>query len=107
MDTSMIETLDFFVEGPKEIAIAGRPGAEDTLQLLRTIHRYYIPNRVLALVDPDSPKAALLGQRFPLLAGKTLINGRAACFVCKNYACELPVTTPEGVMKALGLSKKQ
>ena len=35
----------------------------------------------------DAPAAAGL----PLLEGRTAIDGRATAYVCRNYACELPV----------------
>ncbi|MEZ4610792.1 MAG: hypothetical protein R2838_11190 [Caldilineaceae bacterium] len=38
----------------------------------------------------------------PLLAGRTLVDGKPAAYVCENYACNLPVTTPEELAALLG-----
>ena len=33
----------------------------------------------------------------PLLAGKGLVDGQAAVYVCERFACRAPVTRPEDV----------
>ena len=43
---------------------------------------------VLAGGPEDSPSP-------PLLAGRTAVDGMPAAYVCENFACQLPVTTPE------------
>ena len=37
----------------------------------------------------------------PLLTGKTLVNGKAALYVCRNFSCEAPITNPNAVGAAL------
>jgi uncharacterized protein YyaL (SSP411 family) len=36
-----------------------------------------------------------------LLKGKGRINGRSTAYVCENYRCQLPVTSPEELAKQL------
>jgi uncharacterized protein YyaL (SSP411 family) len=31
----------------------------------------------------------------PLLEARGMIDGKPTAYVCQNYACKLPVTTPE------------
>ena len=37
----------------------------------------------------------------PLLAGRTAVDGKAAAYVCENFACQLPVTGAEELRKLL------
>ena len=47
--------------------------------------RPFQPNTVVA-VGPD--------DGVPLLAGKTLVDGEPAVYVCERFACQAPVTDP-------------
>src|SRR6202008_4356560 len=57
---------------------------------------HYLPNRIVGLHDPAAGTPDL-----PLLAGKTAVGGRAALFVCRNIACQRPVTEASGGAAAL------
>ncbi|MFQ5912532.1 MAG: thioredoxin domain-containing protein [Nitrospinota bacterium] len=81
--------LDFYLDTPKEIALVGPPGAEETQSLLREVHRRYLPNKVLALLDPEADAEAV-GQEVPLLAGKTRLDGKTTAYVCENFTCQSP-----------------
>lgn len=97
----MLGAVDFYLHPPKEIAIAGSPdGASD---LLAALHEEYIPNKVLAFIDPDAADNERLVEHVPLLAGKSLVDGKAAAYVCKDFACQRPVTTVDEFLKALGV----
>jgi uncharacterized protein YyaL (SSP411 family) len=83
--------------GPSEIAVVGLPGDERTRELLRTALQAAPPGAVLAVGDgTDSGPATV-----PLLAGRGLVDGAAAAYVCRNFACQLPVTDPAGLRAAL------
>ena len=96
----MLMGADFFINPPKEIAIVGKPDAADTMALLGAARETYTPSKVVALLDTSADSAAQ-GNRIPLLAGKGLVEGKAAAYVCKNFACRLPVTTTEALIKML------
>ncbi len=72
-----------------EIAIIGDPAAADMRSLLAEARRPFLPNSVLAGAAPGDAAAAAF---VPLLAGRGLVGGKAAAYVCRNYACNLPVT---------------
>jgi uncharacterized protein YyaL (SSP411 family) len=94
----LLGALDFYLSRPKEIVIIGPASDPATSALRAEVARRYLPNRVLIAADP----AAWDGfEKNPLLAGKTLIGGRPAAYVCQNYACQLPVTEPEALAKQL------
>ncbi len=81
--------LDFHLNPGPEIAIVGDPLAEDTRGLLAEVRRRYLPNSIVVLGRPGDEAAA---ATLPLLAGRGLIEGRAAAYVCRGYACRLPVS---------------
>lgn len=92
---------DFYLSSPKEIAIAGKTGARDVRALLQALHRHYIPNKVVAFIDPEDPDAQRLRDVLPLLNAKLPVGGQAAAYVCKNFACRQPVTSPEALVEVL------
>jgi uncharacterized protein YyaL (SSP411 family) len=77
---------------PVEIAISGDPADPATQALIAVVREAYRPHIVLAVG---------MGDEVPLLAGRGLVDGRPAAWVCRNFTCELPVTTPDGLRAAL------
>ncbi len=98
---ALLMNVDSLIYSPKEIAIVGRMDSEDTKTLLKAIHSRFIPNRVIALLDPTSTDAAELAKKIPLLSGRELVDGKATAYVCENFTCQLPVTSPEELIKQL------
>ncbi|MDA1139700.1 MAG: thioredoxin domain-containing protein [Planctomycetota bacterium] len=99
--TTMICAADFYLSTPKEIALVGKLNSEGVDELLSTVHDLYIPNKIIAFIDPDMENAKELQKRFPLLAEKSLSDGKATAYVCQNYACKLPVTDAAALKKQL------
>jgi hypothetical protein len=87
----MLSGLDAWHEGFVEVAILGA-GAE---ALVRAVYRGYLPNKIV--VRAEQPDDSL-----PLLAGRKLVDGRPTAYVCRNYACQRPVTSPEELAAQLG-----
>jgi uncharacterized protein YyaL (SSP411 family) len=46
----------------------------------------------LAPFDPNAVIAFGPSDEVPLLAGKDLVDGRPAVYVCEAFACQAPVT---------------
>ncbi len=87
---------DLLLNSPLELAVVGMPGSNDHENLLRVIHSQFIPNRIIAYQNSERSTSA-----HPLLSGKTLIEGKAALYICQNYACQAPITDPNLVESAL------
>ena len=87
----MLCALDFWVYPPHEIAVAGAAADPRTQALVKAVYAGFVPGKVVALADPGRPEAA---ARLPLLAGKDLIGGVPAAYVCRNFACDQPLTDP-------------
>ncbi len=81
--------LDFYLSHPKEIALIGDLNRVDTQQMLATIFKPYLPNKIVMhqVTEADSVGG-------PLLEGKYMIDDKATVYVCQNYTCQAPVTDP-------------
>ena len=88
--------LDFHL-GPKvEVALVTPNG--DAGPLAAEVFGRFLPNRVVAgMIAGDAGAAAGM----PLLQGRVLIDGKATAYVCRNYACELPVTDRAALARQL------
>jgi len=70
--------------GPLEVAVSGPPGPERDA-LAAAALRSTSPGAVVVVGDPDAPGV-------PLLAGRPVVDGRAAAYVCRGFVCRAPVT---------------
>ena len=93
-----LAAVEFARLGPVEVVIVGSPTDPETQALLRIVNHAYLPNRVLMLLDPAHPGAL---PASPLLAGRSAVGGKPTAYVCHDYACELPVTTPAALREQL------
>jgi uncharacterized protein YyaL (SSP411 family) len=90
--------LDFHLSSPKEVVVIGDPEADDTQALLSVINGMFLPNRVLAGKNGDDAAA---DEFVPLLRDRDRVDGQATAYICENYTCQAPVTTPEELRKTL------
>ena len=96
----LLSALDFAIGPVQEVALVGDPAGPDTRDLLAALYARYDPNRVLALRSPGAEGDSLAAV-IPLLEGRTAIEGRATAYVCQHFACRLPVTAPEDLLRQL------
>ncbi|OFW72525.1 MAG: hypothetical protein A2Y55_11885 [Actinobacteria bacterium RBG_16_68_12] len=74
--------LDLWFSPPREIAIVGSVDSP-------------VACAALAPFQPRTVVAIGPSEEVPLLAGKKLVDGRPAVYVCERFACKAPVTEPE------------
>ena len=91
--------LDTYLARRHEVVIVGDPADEATRALRDEATRRYAPNDALLIIDPGQNDEA--SAAWPLLQGRTLVDGKPAAYVCENYACQLPVTEPEALAAQL------
>ncbi|MGO9193626.1 MAG: thioredoxin domain-containing protein [Streptosporangiaceae bacterium] len=97
-----LAVAEAWLAGPSEIAVVGPPGDERTRALHQTALHAAPPGAVLALGTVLAGSGAAGAEAgVPLLAGRGLVNGAPAAYVCRQFTCQAPVTTPEQLRKAL------
>jgi uncharacterized protein len=93
-----LNVLERCRESSLEIVAVGPPGDPRLEALLAEAANVYLPNAARAVV---SPEAAATAGSLPLVRGKVLVKGAPALYVCRNFTCLAPITTPSEVVRAL------
>jgi hypothetical protein len=96
---SGLAVAEALLAGPAEIAVVGPPDDPRTAGLHAAALRAAPPGAVIALGDGRG------GDGVPLLAGRELVDGNPAAYVCRNFTCRLPVTDPAGLDSVLSAKK--
>jgi hypothetical protein len=74
---------DMLINGSTELALVGQPETPDFKALAAAAGTTYVPALIVA---------GGMDESVPLLSGRAMVDGRAAAYVCRNFACERPVT---------------
>ena len=85
-----LAAIEFHLARVKEVAVIGDPGNE----LERTVSNIYLPNAVVSIASEPT-------SELPLLEGRTRVDGKATAYVCEDFVCQRPVTTPDELRSAL------
>jgi uncharacterized protein YyaL (SSP411 family) len=95
----MLAALSTYHSGLPQIVVAGDPGDAGTSALMAELRRRYMPT---AIVVPllDRHRAAV-SRLLPWTAALDRKSGRATAYVCRDFACDIPATTPEELIRVL------
>jgi hypothetical protein len=74
-------------------------GAEGAAALRDVAAEYYRPFQVEVPVTPAH--AQTVAAALPLVAAMGLVEGRSAAYLCANFTCQAPVTSPDALRAAL------
>jgi len=91
-----LAVVDLLAEGPIELAFVGAPNDPELQALQIAVREVFLPHRVIA-----SSEGTGMRSGHPLLAGKGLVEGKAALYICRNFSCQHPLTDPLEVTEAL------
>jgi uncharacterized protein YyaL (SSP411 family) len=76
--------VDLWLSPPREIAVMGPVDSP-------------VARAALAPFQPRTVVAVGPSEEVPLLAGKGLVDGKPAVYVCERFVCQAPVTDPDGL----------
>ncbi len=91
-----LTVVDLLAEGPIELAFVGAPNDPGLEALQLAVREVFLPHRVIASGDGTGTPSG-----HPLLAGKGLVEGKAALYICRDFSCQRPITDPQEVTEAL------
>ncbi len=80
-----LAVVDLLAEGPIELAFVGAPNDPGLEALQLAVREVFFPHRVIASSDGTGTPSG-----HPLLAGKGLVEGKAALYICRNFSCQRP-----------------
>jgi uncharacterized protein len=92
-----LAVAEAWLAGPPEIAVVGGEHDERTHVLHQTALHAAPPGAVLALGDGNSRTE----ETVPLLVGRGQVDGAPAAYVCRQFTCQAPVTTPQQLRELL------
>jgi uncharacterized protein YyaL (SSP411 family) len=83
----------FILAEPREVAIIGRPAADDSRALVDVVFGQYRPHVIVAVGEN--------GAVIPLLADRPRLDQKATAYVCRRFVCQRPVTEPAALAAQL------
>ena len=86
-----LSVLYEMIKGTAEIAVVGEEHERFLIELLQT----YLPHKLIMAAPAAQPL-------YPLLADKK-VPGKTHIFLCRNYVCQLPVSSPADALKQLSV----
>lgn len=90
--------LDDFIGPFYEIALVGAPDDASLREMRRAVATRYVPRAMLAVAGPDD---AMAQREVALLAGRGLVDGQSAAYVCQGFVCKRPVTRADVLLALL------
>jgi uncharacterized protein YyaL (SSP411 family) len=105
----MMGNLSAWHAGQSQIVIVGPRDREDTAALRRVVSSLFLPFAVVVpieLIGSDEPgepggPQSRLAELLPWTRAMGQIDGKATAYVCRNFACERPVTDAEDLRALL------
>jgi len=98
--TQFLSALDFMAGPSQEIVIAGNLAQETTRAMIETIHRIFLPNKVL-IFRQEGGGGDRLSAISPFPATLQPAKDRPTVYLCEKYTCKVPIFNIEELKSAL------
>jgi len=92
-----LNATDMLVNGLAEVAIVGNPTHAETKAVFDVLRRPYRPNVITALARGNQDEHELI----PLLSYRVQREDKPTVYVCRNFMCQMPVTSAEETRQLL------
>ncbi|MCL5027452.1 MAG: thioredoxin domain-containing protein [Bacteroidetes bacterium] len=96
--TQFLVALDFAFGPSFEIVISGEKNSVDTMEMLETLNKHYLPNKIVILNSASDKEIKLIA---PFTVNQEQVEHKTTVYVCKNYECKMPITKKDDLEKLL------
>ncbi|MEM5770819.1 MAG: hypothetical protein AAGU32_21440, partial [Bacillota bacterium] len=83
---------ELYGSSPRQVVLANQGNREEIAGFLQEIGRRFLPDAAILYHDPTRQGA--VEKYLPHIQAQGPVEGRAAAYVCENFACQKPVTDP-------------
>jgi uncharacterized protein YyaL (SSP411 family) len=87
---------DTFLDGAAGVTLSGT--RDQVAPLLAAAHRIFAPTFTFGWKEPGAQVPPLLKE---ILEAREPVGGQGAAYVCRGFACERPITSPEELSQRL------
>jgi uncharacterized protein YyaL (SSP411 family) len=98
-----LNTLTTYQSPPIEVALVGDVASPDFLRLLSVINKPFFPNLIVAF----KPENVDYSHAIPFLKDIRPVQGRPTAYVCRNFTCDKPTTSPDELIQRLSNAAKE
>jgi uncharacterized protein YyaL (SSP411 family) len=92
----LLNTIYTYLEKPLEITILN----DSNKDMCEFLTKSFLPESIMISINNSKQLDAL--TKYPFFAGKNFDSDKTSVFVCKDFACSLPLQTIDDLKKALG-----
>jgi uncharacterized protein YyaL (SSP411 family) len=87
----MLTACEFYLGDPRQVVVTGPSDDAATRALLRVVHARFAANRIVLLIDNEETRRAFAAG-IPAIESMRPAGGQPSAYVCRGFACQLPVT---------------
>jgi uncharacterized protein YyaL (SSP411 family) len=87
----MLAALSAWHAGASQIVVVG--DVDDRRPLAAAVARHFLPFAIHVPLSPATQSS--LAVTLPFVAAMRMLDGKVTAYVCRNFSCRAPVTSPE------------
>ncbi len=99
--SQLMVALEYALNPNYEVVIVGEPQKQDTRLMLAALRRPFIPEKIVLFRTADKSTAGAITDIAPFTRSMATRNGQATAYVCQEFACRLPTTSIDQMLKNL------
>jgi uncharacterized protein YyaL (SSP411 family) len=95
----MLAALSTYHAGMPQVVLVAEPHAEDTIAMRHALQELYLPTSIVVPVVPQHRET--LVRLLPWVAAMRSVDNRATAYVCRDFSCQSPTTSPAQLLEEL------